>query len=227
MIIDDEPMARKGLAEDLEAIGLLSVQAVVRDTREATAILGVQPPDVIFLDIQMPGHSGLEFLDALQLKPMVILVTAYPQYALDGFERGVIDYLVKPVSVERLRVACQKAVEWHCSDPGQHLYLKCNGAFERVRVADILFVEAANNYIRVHLNERKLLIYQSLKGMEEQLPAGAFVQVHKSFLVARRHITQVKGDSVVAGGITVPLSRRYKSSALRELHLTNKSGPVK
>ena len=146
MIIDDEPMARKGLAEDLEAIGLLSVQAVVRDTREATAILGVQPPDLIFLDIEMPGHNGLEFLDGLQPKPIVILVTAYPQYALDGYEHGVIDYLVKPVSMERLRLACQKALEWHCSVPGQHLYLKCNGTFERVRVEDVFIVDVYNNY---------------------------------------------------------------------------------
>jgi DNA-binding LytR/AlgR family response regulator len=227
ILIDDEPLARKGLAEDLEAIGLVSVQAMVSDTREAVVILRMQPPDLIFLDIEMPGQNGLEFLDSLPVKPMIILVTAYPQYALKGYEHGVIDYLVKPVSMERLRAACQKAVEWHLSLPGRHLYLKCNGNYEKVRVADILYVEAANNYVWVHLDDKKLLIYQSLKGMEEQLPAGEFIQVHKSYLVAMRHVGRIKGETIVVGGVAVPLSRRYKARVLDGLQLTNNSGPVK
>jgi DNA-binding LytR/AlgR family response regulator len=227
ILIDDEPLARKGLAEDLEAIGLVSVQAAVSDTRAATAILQSDPPDLIFLDIEMPGQTGLEFLDALPVRPMVILVTAYPQYALKGYEHGVIDYLVKPVSAERLRAACEKAVEWCMSVPGRHLYLKVNGAYEKVRVADIRYVEAANNYIWVHLADRKLLVYQSLRGMEEQLQGDDFIQVHKSFLVARRHVSQVKGETIIVGSMPIPLSRRFKTRVLEGLQLTNKMRPDK
>jgi DNA-binding LytR/AlgR family response regulator len=227
ILIDDEPLARKGLAEDLEAIGLVTVQAAVSDTRAATAILQSDPPDLIFLDIEMPGQTGLEFLDALPVRPMVILVTAYPQYALKGYEHGVIDYLVKPVSAERLRAACEKAVEWCMSVPGRHLYLKVNGAYEKVRVADIVYVEAANNYIWVHLADRKLLIYQSLRGMEEQLPTGDFIQVHKSFLVSRRHISQVKSETIMVGSMPIPLSRRFKARVSEGLQLTNKMRPDK
>jgi DNA-binding LytR/AlgR family response regulator len=226
ILIDDEPLARKGLAEDLETIGLVSVEAAVSDTRTATAILQAHPPDLIFLDIEMPGQNGLEFLAALPVKPTVILVTAYPQYALKGYEHGVLDYLVKPVSLERLRAACEKAVEWCTSVPGRHLYLKVNGAYEKIRVADIQYIEGANNYIWVHLADRKLLIYQSLRGMEEQLRGGEFIQVHKSFLVARRHVSQVKGETIIVGGMRIPLSRRYKASVLEGLQLTNKTRPL-
>jgi DNA-binding LytR/AlgR family response regulator len=227
ILVDDEPLARKGLAEDLESIGLVSVQATVSDTRQAMAILREHPPDLIFLDIEMPGQTGFEFLEVLPVRPMVILVTAYPQHALKGYDHGVIDYLVKPVSIDRLRASCEKALEWLTSLPGRHLYLKCNGAYEKVRVADILYIEAANNYVRVHLTHKKLLIYQSLKGMEEQLPKEEFMQVHKSFLVALRHVATVKGGTVVVGGNPVPLSRRYKAAVLEALQLTNKSRPVK
>ncbi|HTR28666.1 MAG TPA: LytTR family DNA-binding domain-containing protein [Puia sp.] len=227
ILIDDEPLARKGLAEDLETIGLISVRAVVSDTRAAMAVLQSHPTDLIFLDIEMPGPNGLEFLAALPVRPTVILVTAYPQYALKGYEHGVLDYLVKPVSLGRLRASCEKAVEWCRSVPGRHVYLKVNGAYEKIRVADIQYIEGANNYVWVHLPGKKLLIYQSLRGMEEQLPAGEFIQVHKSFLVARRHVSQIKGATIVVGHLPIPLSRRYKSSVLQELQLTNKTRPVR
>ncbi|HLZ85995.1 MAG TPA: LytTR family DNA-binding domain-containing protein, partial [Puia sp.] len=234
LIVDDEPVARRGLAEDLAAMGLVSVEGMAADAIQARVLLEAAPVDILFLDIEMPGINGLEFLRGLRTKPLVILVTAWPQYALNGYEYGVVDYIVKPVPLERLRAACEKAVEQHRlrrggerrhQDPGSgyplpgsdqltpgsgapnlgsgqlfpgsgqhqpqagsgqtHLFLKVDGAYERVAVADILYVEAANNYIRVHTAHRKLMIYLSLKGMEEQLPPGNFIQVHKSFLVAK------------------------------------------
>lgn len=227
IIIDDEPMARKGLAEDLEAIGLLSLQAAVADPVAAMSIMRTQPPDLLFLDIEMPEKSGLDFLNELAMPPMVVLVTAYAQYALKGYDHGVIDYLLKPVSEGRLRSACEKAVERFASLSGRNIFLKHNGSFEQVRIADILFIEGANNYIRVRLTDKKLLVYQSLKGIVEQLPATEFIQVHKSFVVARRHIQQVKGESVIVGGTEIPLSRRYKGRVFDDLQLTNNSRPVK
>ena len=237
LIVDDEPLARKGLAEDLDSIGLVTVKGMASSTREAGALLAAQPLDLLFLDIEFhfgeadPGRSasgtaGLDFLRDLVEKPLVILVTAYPQYALTGYEHGVVDYLVKPVPLLRLRAACEKAVEQHrlrCMTGQPHLFLKCNGVHERIDIADILFIEAANNYIRVHTTGKKLLVYLSLKGIEEQLPPGEFLQVHKSFLIARRHIRRIDTDSLTVGATRVPLSRRFKSSVLATLHLTNNS----
>jgi DNA-binding LytR/AlgR family response regulator len=167
----------------------------------------------------------LELLSGLDTKPMVILVTAYPQYALHGYEHGVVDYLLKPVSPGRLRLACEKALEWWLlrnnagsqRGPADYLYIKSNGRFERIGYDEILFLEAANNYVVVHTLQKKYLVYQTLKGMEKQLPPREFLQTHKSFIVARPHIRQIDGDSVSIGEVRVPLSRRFKQRFLLEV----------
>lgn len=227
LIIDDEPVARKGLAGDLASLGFVTVEGMAADIQTARNLLVTQPVDLLFLDIEMPGGNGLDFLNSLPVKPLVILVTAYPQYALKGYEHGVVDYLLKPVALHRLRSACEKAVEWHAlrTPAEQHVFLKCNGAQERIAVADILYIEAANNYIRVHTRDKKLLIYLSLKGIEEQLPKADFIQVHKSFIIARRHIRRIDAAAIVIGETLIPLSRRYKSRVLTQLQLTNNFPP--
>jgi DNA-binding LytR/AlgR family response regulator len=167
----------------------------------------------------------LEFLSSLDVKPMVVLVTAYTQYALHGYEHGVVDYLLKPVSPERLRLACEKAMEWWVlrnnsggqSGPAGYLYIKSSGRFERIGFDEILYLEAANNYVVVYTRQKKYLVYQTLKGMEKQLPAQGFLQTHKSFIVARPHIRQIEGDSVSVGEVRIPLSRRFKQRFLREV----------
>jgi DNA-binding LytR/AlgR family response regulator len=174
-------------------------------------------------------------MSGLDIKPMVILVTAYPQYALHGYEHGVVDYLLKPVSPERLRLACEKALEWWTlrnnaasqKGPAGYLYIKSDGRFERVGYDDILYLEAANNYVIVHTTQKKHLVYQTLKGMEKQLPARQFVQTHKSFIVARPHIRQIDHDSICVGEIRIPLSRRFKQGFLQALQLTRNIRPVK
>jgi len=225
IIIDDEPLARNGLKEDVEALGMFTVAGMAGDAEQATELLKTTPPDLLFLDIEMPWANGLEFLSGLDDKPMVILVTAYPQYALHGYEHGVVDYLLKPVSPERLRLACEKAMEWYAlrsqaagptGDPG-NLYVKCNGRYEKIGYNAILYLEAANNYVIVHTQQKKYLVYQTLKGMERQLPDGDFVQTHKSYIIARPHIRQINGDSVSVGDVSIPLSRRYKQRFLLEI----------
>jgi DNA-binding LytR/AlgR family response regulator len=134
----------------------------------------------------------------------------------------VIDYLLKPVSPERLKLACEKALEWWAlrnhaggqTSPAGYLYIKSNGRFEKIGYDEILYLEAANNYVIVHTSQKKYLVYQTLKGMEKQLPARGFLQTHKSFIVARPHIRQIEGDSVFVGEIRIPLSRRFKQQFL-------------
>jgi DNA-binding LytR/AlgR family response regulator len=221
IIIDDEPPARNGLKEDLVALGMFTVAGMAGDAEQARELLKTTPTDLLFLDVEMPWTNGLEFLSSLDAKPMVILVTAYPQYALYGYEYGVVDYLLKPVSPGRLRLACEKALEWwllRCqTGPADFLYIKSNGRFERIGYNEILYLEAANNYVIVHTLQRKYLVYQTLKGMEKQLPARGFLQSHKSFIVARPHIRQINGDSVSIGGVRIPLSRRFKQKFLLEV----------
>jgi two-component system LytT family response regulator len=225
IIIDDEPPARNGLKEDLLALGIFTVAGMAGNAGQATELLKTTPTDLLFLDVEMPWTNGLEFLSGLDVKPMVILVTAYPQYALHGYEHGVIDYLLKPVSSERLRLACEKALEWwvlrnHAGGQTSlagYLYIKSNGRFERIGYDEILYLEAANNYVIVHTPQKKFLVYQTLKGMEKQLPPRGFLQTHKSFIVARLHILQIETDSVSVGVVRIPLSRRYKQRFLLEV----------
>jgi DNA-binding LytR/AlgR family response regulator len=235
IIIDDEPPARNGLKEDLMALGIFTVAGMAEDAEQARELLKATAADLLFLDIEMPMLNGLEFLSGLEVKPMVILVTAYPQYALHGYEHGVVDYLLKPVSPERLRLACEKALEWWAlrnnadgqTGPAGYLYIKSNGRFERVGYDEILYLEAANNYVLVHTRQKKYLVYQTLKGLEKQLPARGFLQTHKSFIVARPHIRQIDHDSIYVGEVRIPLSRRFKQGFLLALHLTSNIRPLK
>jgi DNA-binding LytR/AlgR family response regulator len=225
IIIDDEAPARNGLKEDLIALGIFTVAGMAGDAEQARELLKTTPTDLLFLDVEMPWTNGLEFLSALDVRPMVILVTAYPQYALQGYEHGVVDYLLKPVSPGRLRLACEKALEWWAlrnhtgsqSRPAGYLYIKTNGRFEKIGYDEIVFLEAANNYVIVHAGQKKYLVYQTLKGMEKQLPPKGFLQTHKSFIVARPHIRQIEADAVFVGEVRIPLSRRFKQKFLLEV----------
>lgn len=220
IIVDDEPTARSGLAADLEEIDFIEVKASAANAFEALEKIKECTPDLVFLDIEMPGLSGTDFLKLLRPLPMVIITTAYPQFALEGFELGVTDYLVKPVSQLRLRAACEKAQEQFMlrrqapirESKDDYCYLKCDGVFEKVPYDAILYVEAANNYVLVHTRDRRFMTYSSLKNIAIQLPGKKFVRIHKSYIVSRDHLTQITSDEVFIGQIRIPLSRNFKTS---------------
>jgi two-component system LytT family response regulator len=221
LIVDDEPIARNGLAEDIKAFDFLHIVGLAENSFEAMQFLNrPEPVDILFLDIDMPGLSGLDFLKLVRVKPIVIITTAYQQFAINGFELGVMDYLLKPVSLERLEIAVNKAREWfHLknqdvieNEKNNFLYIKCNGRFEKILFAKILYIEAANNYVFIHTAEKRFITYHTLKGIETQLPSNQFVKVHKSFIVSRTHIDQVKGSEIVINDTHIPLSRNFKDS---------------
>jgi DNA-binding LytR/AlgR family response regulator len=227
LIIDDEPIAAQGLAEDLRALDLFTVEGIATDATTAIEYWHRRPVDLLFLDIEMPGSSGLQLLRRFPGKPMVVLVTAYQQYALDGYDYGVVDYLLKPVSPDRLKAACNKALEWYTlRHPTGHLFIKCNGRYERIEHGQIQWLEAANNYVWIHTNQKKYMVYQSLKSLEDQLPRELFAQTHKSFIVGKQHIRQVHANTVCLPDTKVPLSRRYRAGFLQQLQLTRNFPPV-
>ena len=215
LIVDDESVARQGIAADLEEIAFVEVVALAGDAFEAIAVLARESIDVLFLDIQLPGLNGLEFLKRVFVRPMVIFTTAYPQYALDGYEHGVLDYLLKPVSPARLQQACRKALEWRqfyfrVGEDAGYFYIKSDGITERIAYLDVVYIEGANNYVYVHTINKKLMAYLTLKGIERQLPADRFIRVHKSFIIARDRIDRIEGGRLVVGGRSIPLSRRFR-----------------
>lgn len=229
IIIDDEPTARNGLAEDIKEISYLTIRGLAANAFEALALINENSIDLIFLDIDMPGLNGLDFLRLIRVKPMVIITTAYPEYALDGYEHGVVDYLLKPISLERLKTACNKALELHnyrnnqsspAITPPAYFYIKCNGKMERIDFDDILYIEAANNYIFIHTSLKRYMAYYTLKGIEGQLPQDKFVRVHKSFIVAKAQIQQVSSDEIKVNQVNIPLSRNFKNSFQKQVLLS-------
>jgi DNA-binding LytR/AlgR family response regulator len=221
LIVDDEPIARNGLAEDIKEFDFLHIAGLAENAFQALQFLNSpEPIDLLFLDIDMPGLSGLDFLKLVRVKPIVIITTAYQQYAINGFELGVMDYLLKPISLERLGIAVNKAKEWYLlknqeaveHDTNDFLYVKCNGKYEKIRFAEILYIEAANNYVLIHTAGKRFITYHTLKGIEGQLPLNQFVKVHKSFIVSRGHIDQINGSEIIINEIHIPLSRNFKDS---------------
>ncbi len=219
LIVDDEPIARNGLAEDIKEFDFLHITGLAENAFQALQFLNnPEPIDLLFLDIDMPGLSGLDFLKLVRVKPIVIITTAHQQYAINGFELAVMDYLLKPISPERLGIAVNKAKEWYLlknqeaveKDTNDFLYVKCNGKYEKIRFSEILYVEAANNYVLIHTAGKRFITYHTLKGIEGQLPVNQFVKVHKSFIVSRGHIDQINGSEIIINEVHIPLSRNFK-----------------
>lgn len=225
--VDDEKWALVLLVDNIRQVPYLELAGRCRNAREASEVLHRENVDLIFLDIQMPGLSGLQFIETLPDPPMVILVTAYEQYALEGFNLSVVDYLVKPVSLERFVKACNKAKALHDlrmgakqntatagdPDPG-HFFVNVEYSLVKVVIDDITYIEGLKDYLKIHLSfsTRPIITRMSLKGMEERLPSEKFVRTHKSFIVSIPKVTAVKRDNVCIGEIEIPVGESYKDS---------------
>jgi DNA-binding LytR/AlgR family response regulator len=218
IIIDDEPVARKVLGEFAAQLPYLAVCGQFENTGRAETHLHDHPVDLILLDIEMPKVSGLDWLKTLPVKPMVILCTAFPKYALEGYELDIIDYLLKPVAFHRFEKAVQKARDFAQLKPHRHtdfLFVRCEKRIEKLELADIHFIESLGNYVRIHLSGRQLLAYLTLKGIESQLPATSFVKVHQSYLINFSKITAMEGNRVVVQDQHLPVGRNFREDLMR------------
>lgn len=241
IIVDDEPVARKVLREYIEDIDYLELAGMAENPLKADALMAQKRIDVLFLDINMPKLTGIEFLRAGggPHRPLVIITTAYAEYALDGFELDVVDYLVKPISFERFLKACGKVRARYSDGPAgrgadglagrpghmeagrdqsaDHFFVKCGDSLEKIVYRELLYVEAMMNYIVLHTTGRKHIAYLTLKGILTQLPASHFVQVHKSFVVNREMVSSIRGNMLQLGAATVPVSQHYYEAAMRDI----------
>lgn len=222
IIVDDEPVARQGLAEDIRAIDFMEVAGIAESALQAMELVAKQSPDVIFLDIEMPKLNGFDFLQSLQNPPLVILTTAYSHYAPESYDMGVIDYLLKPISFDRLLKACNKAKDFHkqqftASGSPDHFFVKSNGRYEKIILSELLFIEAADNYIFLNTIGKKHLVYRTLKSMEEYLPAQQFLKVHKSFIVAFDKVDSLNGNQLFIGAHSIPVSRNFREALVARM----------
>ena len=226
VIIDDEPIARKLLQEYIEETDFLVLVGTAENPLKATGLINTLEVDLIFLDVNMPKMNGFDFLRSSHNLPMVIMTTAYGQYALDGFEMAVIDYLVKPFSLERFLKAAQKALELKMlrerktvpekKDPG-HFYVKCNGKIEKVIYEELVYVESMANYVTLYTLQDKLIVYLTIKGILEKLPPEKFLQVHKSYIVNVDSVKTIEGNMLHLGSTKITIGQSFLDEVMNRL----------
>lgn len=225
--IDDEKLALDLLEDNIRQVPFLQLVGRCRNAMEAAALLQEQEADLLFLDIQMPGISGLQLLQTLLHPPMVILVTAYEQYALEGYQLNVIDYLLKPVAMDRFLKACNKALalqQFYRPAPDMvvfppYFFVNVEYSLVKVTLSDILYIEGLKDYIKIHVASAHapVVTRMSLKAMEERLPPADFARVHKSYIVALHRVTALKRDILLIGTREVPVGDVYKELIYEKL----------
>jgi DNA-binding LytR/AlgR family response regulator len=225
IVVEDEPLAREGLLNYIRAVDFIDVTATCEDALEANRVLTTEKPDLMFLDIQMPRLTGIDFLKSLKHPPMAILTTAYPDFALQGYELDVLDYLVKPFPFDRFLKAANKAREYFelvtrpeaAAPKDDYFFVKCDYRYEKIRFQDILYIEGMENYISIFTGSQKFITLLRMKTVEDTLPASDFMRIHKSFIVSLRAIASVDGNEVIVQGRRLPISREKKSELLERV----------
>jgi len=228
IIVDDEPDGIRTLNKML-AINCKEVEvvAVCTNANEAKQKIKELTPELIFLDIQMPKISGLDFFRSLKQAPPVIFTTAFPQYALDGFELNALDYLVKPVSFERFLKAALKAKEYYevrqknLAEAGaqrnDYFFIKADNKLVKLFFDDILYAEALQNYVAIHTVSKKYITYLTFRSIEDYLPSDRFIKTHKSYIVSASRIDNIEGNDIRIGEHHIPISRSTREEVMEKL----------
>jgi DNA-binding LytR/AlgR family response regulator len=229
MVIDDEPLAIQLLANHISKVPFLELATTFNNPMEALISFNSNPADIIFLDIQMPQLTGIQFMKLLQNRAQVVITSAYEQYAIDGFEHNVTDYLLKPISFERFYKAVEKAYNLknptHKLDKKQDLYPETGGyifvkvetRMVRVELDDILFIEGLKNYVSICTKGPRIVTLQVMKQLEEILPPNRFMRVHKSFIVALDKISSIERQEIYINDRIIPIGITYQEQFFKML----------
>jgi len=215
-------LAQNVIQNHLQKVDRFELVGVCSNALEAKEVLNKQEVDLIFLDIQLPGMTGLNFLRSLANPPLIVLTTAYAEYALESYEFNVIDYLLKPISFERFSKTVNKIVEGRLftqpkeSDnaSSDHIFIKSNSKFFKVNFSEVIYIEGMKDYLKIQTAEYKLVTHQTMNDMEKILPAKQFIRVHKSYIVAIARIKSIYGNSVETEKATLPIGINYKEKVM-------------
>lgn len=227
VIIDDEPLAREGLAQYVREVDFLELVGLCENPVDLIGIQNKQRVDLIFLDIQMPKMNGIDFLKIQSKPPMVIITTAYPSYALEGYRLNVLDYLLKPVPFERFVQAVHKAKEQHVllhpeetrpqTVPNDHFFVKCDHKFEKIFFEDILYIQGMQNYVAIHTVKGQYVTLLNLKDISEKLDPNLFIRIHKSYIISISKINSVESHEIRIGDAPIPLSKNYREAVIQKV----------
>ncbi len=225
--IDDEPLALEVVKRFAAKVPDLELLRVFQNPLEAVAFLQVEKVDLIFLDIQMPELTGLQLLDSILYQPMIVFTTAYSQYAVDSYERGAIDYLLKPIlfdrflkSVNKARtfILAQEALDYKSeeteTESKDYVFIKSDTRFFKVNLKDIFFIEGMRDYVAIHTREKRIMTLMSMSKMMDKLPQADFMRVHKSYIIGLNHINLIHNNRVIINDKEIPISNSYKEAFL-------------
>ncbi|HNX86723.1 MAG TPA: LytTR family DNA-binding domain-containing protein [Bacteroidales bacterium] len=224
LIIDDEPLAQRVIEKYAGEVPYLEIVRKCNNALEAIEILHQEEIHLLFLDINMPRLSGMDFLKTLKKPPLVIITTAYAEYAIQGYEMDVVDYLMKPFAFDRFLKAVQKAADFLRSRETSHgesqeaenpeerfIFIKSSKKTYKVNLSEILYIEALGDYVKIYTDDRMIVSYQSLKNLESLLPAKSFPRIHKSFIIALSRIDMIEGNQVKIRDRMIPVGTNFKT----------------
>ncbi|WP_276481659.1 LytR/AlgR family response regulator transcription factor [Paraflavitalea pollutisoli] len=224
LIIDDKPLAVDILTDYVQKTSFLELAAATTNPIEGLDILREQSIDLVFLDIQMPELSGLQLMKIIGKQRLFILTTAYPDYALEGYEHDVVDYLLKPISFDRFYRSAEKALKLAqltalssspatpVPDPLDYLFVKTEHRIQRILLSELLYAESLQNYVSLYTTSGRIMTLQTLNAIEEQLPRTSFCRVHRSYIVGLRHISSVEKSRIAIGDTIIPIGDKYRDS---------------
>ena len=223
IIVEDETLAQNVIQAHLQKIPGFELIGICNNALEAKAFLDITNVDLIFLDIQLPGMTGLNFLRTLQNPPLVILTTAYTEYAIESYEFNVADYLLKPISFERFSKSINKIIDAGLlsqktkkqTTPADHIYIKSSGKYFKVNFSDIIYIEGMKDYLKICTSTATLVTHQTMNEMEKLLPADEFIRVHKSYIVSIARIKSIYGNNIETGKLNIPIGINYKEKVMQ------------
>ena len=227
VVVDDEPLARECMVNYINVTDFLHLDGTANNPLALARLLETQEVDLIFLDIQMPVMNGIDFLKVVQNPPMVIIVTAFPTFALEGFQLDVLDYLVKPITFNRFFKAVSKAKDYHqlCvqsaaarpsskNSVADYFFVKCEYKYERIYLDDIHYIQGLQNYVTIYTSQGKYVTLLSLKDVEANLSSTAFIRVHKSYIVAIAKIEALENNEIMVRAARIPIGRNYRAEVI-------------
>ena len=231
IIVDDEPLAREGIELNIQNIASLDLIGQFGSPITANDFLNNNEVDLVFLDVEMPGMTGLEFIRTMKNRPLIILTTAYPEYALEGFELDVVDYLVKPIRLNRFIKAVNRAKEIYDLRQNQtntvesisteFIYIKSERKYIRIFFKDIKFIKGLKDYVMLYTTKDKVMTAMNIKTINAQLPSSIFVRISKSFIININYIDAVDQDFIQLDGEEIPLGKTYKEDFINNYIKTN------
>jgi two-component system LytT family response regulator len=223
-IVDDEPLARQGIREYIQQTQDLNYTGEAGSAEDAIECLKTNKADLIFTDIQMPGIDGINFVRSTANNALFIFITAFPEYAVEGYELNIIDYLLKPVSYERFFKAVTKAKEYLAlknptkeKNHADYFFIKCGNKFEKILFDDVLYAEALENYVKIYTRLKMHISYLTFKSLEEYLSPEKFIRVHKSYIVSLSKIENLDNEIISIGSNEIPLSRNYRTEVMNKV----------